>query len=129
MHQGKGCAGSAGGAHQPLQSSGIHPQPQGLEFIDYARRRWSQGSGTTTAYIEPLSPRQNVFAESFNSRLRDEFLNTELLATMAEAHVLANRWRCEYNTPRLHSALLVHPSWRQLKLLLHNYPLSLGLEQ
>lgn len=56
-------------------------------------------------YIEPGSPWQNGFAESFNSRFRDEFLNTELFATVAEAQGLADRWRWEYNTLRPHSAL------------------------
>ena len=48
----------------------------GPEFIAHALRRWCKISGTTTAYIEPRSPWQNGFAESFNSRLQDEFLNT-----------------------------------------------------
>ena len=73
-----------------------------------ALRRWSNCSGTTTAYIEPGSPWQNGFAESFNRRFRDEFLNTELFATVAEAQGLANHWRWEYNTIRPHSAL----QWR-----------------
>ena len=56
-------------------------------------------------YIEPGSPWQKGFAESFNNRFRDEFLNTELFATVAEAQGLANRWRWEYNNLRPHSAL------------------------
>jgi putative transposase len=60
----------------------------------------------TTAYVEPGSLWQNGFAESFNNRFRDEFLNTELFATVAEAQGLANRWRWEYNTLRPHSTLL-----------------------
>jgi putative transposase len=89
----------------------LYPAPafirsdNGPEFIAHALRRWSKDSGTTTAYIEPGSPWQNGFAESFNSRFRDEFLNTELFATVAEAQGLANRWRWEYNTLRPHSAL------------------------
>ena len=75
------------------------------EFIAHALLRWCKNSGTTTAYIEPNSTWQNGFAESFNSRFRDEFLNTELFATVAEAQGLANRWRWEYNTLRPHSAL------------------------
>ena len=77
----------------------------GPEFIAYALRKWCQNSGTSTAYIEPGAPLQNGFAESFNSRFRDEFLNTELFATVAEAQGLANRSRWEYNTLRSHSAL------------------------
>lgn len=77
----------------------------GPEFIAHALRRWCESSGTTTAYIEPGSSWQNGFAESFNSRFRHEFLNTELFATVAEAQGLANRWCWEYNTLGPHSAL------------------------
>ena len=89
----------------------LYPAPtyirsdNGPEFIAHALRKWCQSSGTSTAYIEPGAPWQNGFAESFNSRFRDEFLNTELFATVAEAQGLANRWRWEYNTLRPHSAL------------------------
>ncbi len=55
--------------------------------------------------IEPGSPWENGFAESFNGRFRDEFLNTELFTTAPEAQLLADRWRWEYNTLRPHSAL------------------------
>jgi transposase InsO family protein len=89
----------------------LYPAPtyirsdNGPEFIDHALRRWSKSSGITTAFIEPGSPWQNGFIESFNRGLRDEFLNTELFATVAEAQGLADRWRWEYNTFRPHSAL------------------------
>jgi putative transposase len=89
----------------------LYPAPalircdNGPEFIAHALRRRSKESGTATAYIEPGSLWQNGFAESFNSRFRDEFLNTELFATVAEAQALADRWRWEYNTLRPHSAL------------------------
>ena len=83
----------------------------------HALRRWCSSSGTTTAYIEPGSPWQNGFAESFNSRFRDEYLNTELFRTVAETQALADRWRGEYSTLR---------PWRQLKQLQHDYPLSFG---
>jgi len=75
------------------------------EFISHALKRWYETSGTTTGYIEPGFPWQNSFPEWFNSRFRDEFLNTELFTTAAEAQGLANRWRWEYNTLSLHSAL------------------------
>ena len=89
----------------------LYPAPafirsdNGPEFIAHVLKRWSENSGITTAYIEPGSPWQNGFAESFNSRFRDEFLNTELFATVAEAQALADRWRWEYNNLRPHSAL------------------------
>ncbi len=89
----------------------LYPAPafirsdNGREFIAHALKRWSENSGTTTAYMQPGSPWQNGFAESFNSRFRDEFLNTKLFTTVAEAQALADRWRWEYNTLRPHSAL------------------------
>ncbi len=90
----------------------LYPAPtfirsdNGPEFIAQALRDWCEASDTTsTAYIEPGSPWENGFAESFNGRLRDEFLNTELFTTAPEAQLLADRWRWEYNTFRPHSAL------------------------
>jgi putative transposase len=77
----------------------LYPAPafirsdNGPEFIAHALRRWSQESGTTSAYIEPGSPWQNGFAEPFNSRFRDELLNTEQFATVAEVQALSDRWR------------------------------------
>ncbi len=67
----------------------------GPEFFANTFKRWSEKSGTTRTFIESGSPWQNGFAESFNSRLRDEFLNTELFTTVAEAQALADRWRWE----------------------------------
>jgi putative transposase len=67
-----------------------------------------QKATSATVYIEPGSPWQNGLPESFNSRFRDEFLNTELFSTVAEAQALADRWRLEYNSLRPHSAL----QWR-----------------
>jgi len=89
----------------------LYPAPafirrdNGPEFIAHALRKWCQSSSTSTACAEQGAPWQNGFAESFNSRFRDEFLNTEMFATVAEAQGLANRWRREYNTLRPHSAL------------------------
>ena len=78
----------------------------GPEFIAQALRDWCDDTGTTsTAFIEPGSPWENGFAESFNGRFRDEFLNTELFTTAPEAQILADRWRWEYATFRPHSAL------------------------
>ncbi len=89
----------------------LYPAPafirsdNGPELISHALKRWSANSGATTAYIEPGSPWQNGFSESFNGRFRDEFLNTVLFSTVAESQALADRWRWEYNTLRPHSAL------------------------
>ena len=90
----------------------LYPAPafirsyNGPEFLFQALRDWCEASTTTsTAYIAPGSPWENGFAESFNGRFRDEFLNTELFTTASEAQILADRWRWEYNTLRPHSAL------------------------
>ena len=58
-----------------------------------------------TSYIEPGSPWENPFVESFNGRLRDELLNIEEFGSIAEARVIIEDWRVEYNTYRPHSAL------------------------
>ena len=60
-------------------------------------------------FIEPGIPWENGYIESFNGKLRDEFLNRELLDTLLEARVLTARWRWEYNTDRPHSALNYRP--------------------
>ncbi len=61
----------------------------GAEFIAQALRVWCEASGTiSTAYIKPGSPWENSFAESFNGRLSDEFLNTELFTKAPEAQIL-----------------------------------------
>jgi putative transposase len=65
--------------------------------------------GTKTLYIEPGSPWENGYCESFNGKLRDEFLNGEIFYSLKEAQVLTERWRVEYNTERPHSALGYRP--------------------
>ena len=65
--------------------------------------------GVKTLFIEPGSPWENGYNESFNGKFRDEFLDRELLATLAEARVLTERWRRHYNTERPHSALGYRP--------------------
>jgi transposase InsO family protein len=77
----------------------------GPEFIAEAVRSWLGRSGSGTLYIEPGSPWQNGYAESFNARLRDELLNVEMFETVAEARALATQWRLEYNHRRPHSSL------------------------
>lgn len=77
----------------------------GPEFIaGFLRRRLTQW-GVETWYIEPGSPWQNGYAESFHSRLRDEFLNREVFDSRAEAKALAAQWQDAYNEERPHSAL------------------------
>ena len=66
-------------------------------------------SGVKTLYIEPGSPWENGYKESFNGKLRDELLNGEIFYTLKEAQILIERWRWEYNTVRPHSALGYRP--------------------
>ena len=77
----------------------------GSEFTAQAVRDWLERLGVKTAYIEPGSPWENGYNESFNGKLRDELLNGEIFDTLLEAKVLIERWRREYNTIRPHSSL------------------------
>jgi putative transposase len=65
--------------------------------------------GVRTVYIEPGSPCENGYIESFNGKLRDELLEREIFDTLLEAKVLIERWRQEYNTIRPHSSLGYRP--------------------
>ncbi len=76
----------------------------GPEFIAHALQEWCTGIGSRAEYIPPGSPWENQFVESFNSRLRDEFLNIELFASLPEAKALAEQHRMEYNSYKPHSA-------------------------
>jgi transposase InsO family protein len=77
----------------------------GPEFIGGAVSNWLKTSKIGTLYIEPGSPWQNGYAESFNSRLRDELLAVEIFETLRQAKALATHWRLEYNHRRPHSSL------------------------
>src|SRR5207245_7940323 len=77
----------------------------GPEFIANQVKQWLQEEGTATLYIEPGSPWENAYSESFNSRLRDELLNGELFSSEKEAAVLLERHRRAYNEERPHSSL------------------------
>jgi len=77
----------------------------GPEFICSAVRAWVQRAKVTTLYIAPGSPWENPYAESYHSRLRDEVLDREEFATLAEARALLSGWREEYNQERPHSGL------------------------
>ncbi|MHB2023363.1 MAG: IS3 family transposase [Mycobacteriales bacterium] len=76
----------------------------GPEFIAYAVADWCRLNGATTVFIDPGSPWQNAWVESFNGRLRDEYLNSQRFDTLAEARVLLEDWRIDYNRHRPHSA-------------------------
>jgi putative transposase len=77
----------------------------GPELTANALRDWCRFSGAGTSYIDPGSPWQNPYVESFGGRLRDELLAVEAFNTLLEAQVLVEDWRIEYNTLRPHSAL------------------------
>ena len=77
----------------------------GPEFIAKAIKTWLGEIGVKTLYIEPGSPWENAYSESFNSRFRDEFLNRELFGSVLEARVLSGDWRLDYNHHRPHSSL------------------------
>jgi len=81
----------------------------GPEFVAKQLRQWLETTGTKTLYIEPGSPWENGYCESFNSKLRDEFLNGEIFYSMNELRVLVERWRVHYNTVRPHSSLGYRP--------------------
>ena len=81
----------------------------GPEFIAAALREWIAAVGAKTAYIEPGSPWENGYVESFNGTLRDELLNGEIFYTLAEAKIVIEQWRRHYNTVRPHSSLGYKP--------------------
>ena len=81
----------------------------GAEFTAKIVRNWLQRVEVKTLYIEPGSPWENGYIESFNGKLRDELLDREIFDTLLEAKVLIERWRVEYNTVRPHSSLGYRP--------------------
>ena len=93
----------------------------GPEFVSKTVRNWLKIGGTQALYIEPGSPWENGYIESFNGKLRDELLNLEIFDILFEAKVLVERWRNEYNTIRPHSALgycppapeTIRPRWSE----------------
>jgi len=89
----------ANGAPEHIRSD------NGSEFIEKNLRQWLATEGIKTLYIDPGSPWQNGFIESFNSRLRDECLNREVFYTLTEARVVIEDWRWKYNHIRPHRSL------------------------
>jgi transposase InsO family protein len=81
----------------------------GPEFVAKVVREWIAAVGARTAYIEPGSPWENGYVESFNSKLRDELLDGEVFYSLKEAEVVIEGWRRHYNTGRPHSALGYRP--------------------
>jgi transposase InsO family protein len=95
--------------HKIVGHRGRHPTfircDNGPELTANALRDWCRFGGAGASYIEPGSPWQNPWVESYGSRMRDELLAIEQFDTLLEAQVLAADWRTEYNTYRPHSAL------------------------
>ncbi len=81
----------------------------GPEFTARVVRKWLKRVGVKTLFIEPGSPWETGYCESFNGKLRDELLAREIFYTLKEAKVLIERWRLEYNTIRPHSSLGYRP--------------------
>lgn len=81
----------------------------GAKFIAKKVRAWIGAVGAKTAFIEPGSPWENGYGESFNSRFREELLNAEVFYSLREAQVLIERWRRHYNTVGPHSSLGYRP--------------------
>ena len=79
------------------------------EFTAELVRLWLEGLHVQTLFIEPGSPWENGYVESFNGKLRDELLDREIFYTLTETQILIERWRQEYNTIRPHSALGYRP--------------------
>ena len=101
----------------------------GPEFIAKRLRWWLKRHKINTLFIEPGSPWENGYIESFNGKLRDELLKREVFDTLFEAQVLIERWRQEYNTVRPHSSLgyrppapeTIQPRWLNQQSLSHKH--------
>jgi len=94
-----GAAASRGGTPQRVRSD------NGPEFAAEVVRSWLEGAGSGALYVAPGSPWQNGYAESFHSKLRDEFLDREEFESERQARALGALWKEEYNTERPHSSL------------------------
>ncbi|WP_120632585.1 IS3 family transposase [Ruegeria sp. EL01] len=94
----------------------------GPEFIAEAVRDWIKAVGAKTAYIEPGSPWENGYCESFNGRMRDELLNGEIFYSLREAQIIIENWRKHYNTKRPHSALGYRPPAPEAIILMDQRP-------
>jgi transposase InsO family protein len=90
----------------------------GPEFCAAAVREWLARLGVGPLFIEPGSPWENGYCESFNGRLRDELLNGEVFYTLQEARILIEEWRREYNEIRPHGSLGYRPPAPQTRTLI-----------
>lgn len=90
----------------------------GPEFTAKEIRAWLSRLGVKTLYVEPGSPWENGYIESFNGKMRDELLNREIFTTLEEAKVLIEQWRREYNQVRPHSSKKYRPPAPEAILIL-----------
>ena len=90
-------------------ASRLTSAPTTAEFTAALIRLWLGALQVQTLFIEPGSPWENGYVESFNGKLRDELLDREIFYTLTEAKILIERWRPQYNTVRPHSALGYRP--------------------
>ena len=91
--------------------------------LDQGVRDWIAAVGAKTAYIEPGSPWENGYCESFNARFRDELLNGEIFYSLREAKIIIEEWRKHYNTKRPHSALGYRPPAPEANITLDQRPI------
>lgn len=102
----------------------------GPEFVAKVVREWLSELGVSTLFIEPASPWESGYIESFNGKLRDELLNGELFFTLREAEILIEDWRRQYNQLRPHSSLGGRPptpetiAWPAFSLADYGPPLA-----
>ena len=99
----------------------------GPEFTSRAVREWLGNVGAKTLYIEPGSPWENGYVESFNGKLRDELLDREVFNTLHEVQVLVERYRRTYNQVRPHSSLGYRPPAPETVMLPDPLPVLAGL--
>ena len=101
----------------------------GPEMTAKIVRSWLAGVGARTLFIEPGSPWENGYCESFNGKLRDELLNGEIFCSLKEAKVLIEQWHHHYNTVRPHSSLGYRPPAPQATVWPPDQPASSGVAQ
>lgn len=94
----------------------------GPEMVAKNLRRWLAAVDAQTLYIEPRSPWENGYCESFNGKFHDELLNGEIFYILREAQVVIEQWRHHYNTIRPHSALSYRPPAPEAILIQRTQP-------
>ncbi len=108
-----GVSGPGSGAEYELFARHGTPEhvrsDNGPEFTARVVRDWLERVGVRTLFIEPSSPWENGYNESFSGKLKDELISREIFYSLREAQVLVEQWRTEYNTIRPHSSLGYRP--------------------